>query len=154
MTPSDATDDEQKADTASAGTGIVMFGGVLIGLLLLLIVIAFVMTAYQAPRLSRLRDANVLVQLVANLVVAFYAFPAFTRTKRRAFIALGFAALILAYAAIFTVLASATLSQTSRSQAQWYYAAIHASGIVGLLLYAYGAVSLARSARVSDHKSA
>jgi hypothetical protein len=125
-----------------------MLGSVLVGLLLLLMVIAFIMTVYQAPRLSRLREADVLVQLFANLVVAFYAFPAFTRTKRRAFVALGFAALIFAYAAIFSVLASAALSQTSRSQAQWYYAAIHASDIVGLLLYAYGAVSLARSARV------
>ncbi len=154
MTPSDATYDAQKADTSSAGTGIVMLGSVLIGLLLLLIVVAFIMTVYQAPRLSRLRDADVLVQLFANLVVAFYAFPAFTRTKRRAFVALGFAALMFAYAAIFTVLASAALSQTSRSQAQWYYATIHASGIVGLLLYAYGAVSLARSASASDRRSA
>jgi len=101
MTPSGATYDAQKADTSSAATGIVMLGSVLIGLLLLLIVVAFIMTVYQAPRLSRLRDADVLVQLFANLVVAFYAFPAFTRTKRRAFVALGFAALIFAYARDF-----------------------------------------------------
>ena len=131
-----------------------MLGSVLIGLLLVSMIIAFIMTVYQAPRLSRLRDAEVLVQLFANLVVAFYAFPAFTRTKRRAFVALGFAALIFAYGAIFSVLVPAALSQTSRSQAQWYYAAVRASGIVGLLLYAWGAVSLARSATAPDRKSA
>jgi hypothetical protein len=154
MMPSDPTYDEQKADTSSVGTGIVMLGSVLIGLLLLTMVVAFIMTVYQAPHLGRLRDANVLVQIFANLVVAFYAFPAFTRTKRRAFLALGFAALIFAYAAIFNVLASVALAQTSRSQAQWYYATIHASNIVALLLYAYGIVSLARSTKTSDHKSA
>ena len=52
-----------------------MLGIVLIGVLLLTMVVAFVMTVYQAPHLSRLRDANVLVQLFANLAVAFYAFP-------------------------------------------------------------------------------
>jgi O-antigen/teichoic acid export membrane protein len=146
--------DEQKADTSSVGTGIVMLGSVLIGLLLLTMVLAFIMTVYQAPHLSRLRDANVLVQIFANLVVAFYAFPAFTRTIRRAFLALGFAVLIFAYAAIFIVLTSAALTQTSRSQAQSYYAAIYASNIVALLLYAYGIVSLERTAKTSDHRSA
>ena len=131
-----------------------MLGSVLIGLLLLTMVIAFIMTVYQAPHLSRLRDAGVLVQLFANLVVAFYAFPAFTRTKKRAFLALGFAALIFAYAAIFIVLAAAALTQTSRSQAQSYYAAIYVSDIIALLLYTYGIVSLARSTKTSDHRSA
>jgi hypothetical protein len=154
MTPSGPTYDEQKADTSSVGTGIVMLGSVLIGLLLLAMVVAFIMTVYQAPHLGRLRDANVLVQLFANLVVAFYAFPAFTRTKRRAFLALGFAALIFAYAAIFNVLASAVLTQTSRLQTQSYYAAIYVSNIIALLLYAYGIVSLARSTKTSDHRSA
>ena len=145
--------DEQKADTSSVGTGIVVLGSVLIGLLLLKCVVAFIMTVYQAPHLSRLRDANVLVQLFENLVAAFYAFPTFTRTKRRAFLALCFAALIFAYVAIFNVLVSAALAQISRSQAQWYYAAIYASNIVALLLYAYGIVSLARSTKTSDHRS-
>ena len=131
-----------------------MLGSVLIGLLLLTMVIAFIMTVYQAPHLSRLRDAGVLVQLFANLVVAFYAFPAFTRTKKRAFLALGFAALIFAYAVIFIVLAAAALTQTSRSQAQSYYAAIYVSDIIALLLYTYGIVSLARSTKTSDHRSA
>ena len=97
MTPSGPTYDEQKADTSSVGTGIVMLGSVLIGLLLLTMVVAFIMTVYQAPHLSRLRDANVLVQLFANLVVAFYAFPAFTRTKRRAFLLIALVASGLAF---------------------------------------------------------
>ena len=117
---------------------------------LLSIVVAFVMTVYQFPRLSRLRDADVLVQLLTNLVVACYAFPAFKRTKKREFLALGFAALLLAYGALFPVLALAAISPGSRSQIRWYYAAIHTPTIVGFVLYAYGAVSLARSARRSD----
>jgi hypothetical protein len=151
MTPEQVTSDVQNGNGSSAGTAIVILGSVLIALLLLLVVVAFGMTVYQSPHLSRFRDADVLVQLFANLVVAFYAFPAFKRTKKRAFLALGFAALIFAYAALFPVLALASLAPGSRSQMQWYYAAIHASGIVGLFLYAYGAVSLARSARASDH---
>jgi hypothetical protein len=149
MTPAHAASDVQNGNGQSAGGGIVALGIVLIALLLLLVVVAFVMTVYQAPRLSRFRDADLLVQLFANLVVACYAFPAFKRTRKRAFLALGFAALIFAYGALFPVLALAALSPGSRSQIQWYYAAIHASAIVGLVLYAYGAVSLARAAKSS-----
>ena len=154
MTPAQITSDVQNGNGSSAAPAIVILGSALIALLLLLVVVAFGMTVYQFPNLSRFRDANLLVQLFANLVVAFYAFPAFKRTKRRAFLALGFAALIFAYAALFPVLAWASLSPGSRSQMQWYYAATHASGIVGLFLYAYGAVSLARSARTADHGQA
>ena len=150
MTPADAASDVQKGNSPSAGTAIVILGIVLIALLLLSIVGAFVMTVYHFPRLNRLRDADLLVQLFTNLVVACYAFPAFNRTKKRQFLALGFAALLLAYGALFPVLALAAISPSSRSQIQWYYAAIHAPTIVGFVLYVYGAVSLARSARRSD----
>ena len=150
MTPVDAASDVQKGNSPSAGTVIVVLGIVLIALLLLSIIVAFVMTVYRFPRLSRLRDADLLVQLFTNLVVACYAFPAFKRTKKREFLALGFAALLLAYGALFPVLALAAISPGSRSQIQWYYAVIHAPTIVGFVLYAYGAVSLARSAKRSD----
>ena len=150
MTPADAASDVQQGNSPSAGTAIVILGIVLIALLLLSIVVAFVMTVYQFPRLSRLRDADLLVQLFTNLVVACYAFPAFKRTKKREFLALGFAALLFANGALFPVLALAAISPGSRSQIQWYYAAIHAPTVVGFVLYAYGAVSLARSARRSD----
>ena len=149
MTPSHAASDVQNRNSPSAATLIVTLGIVLIALLLLTVVVAFVMTVYQAPRLSRLRDADVLVQLFANLVVACYAFPAFKRTKKREFLAVGFAALIFAYGALFPVLALAALSPGSRSQIQWYYASIHTSSIIGLVLYAYGIVSLARAAKSS-----
>ena len=125
----------------------------LIALLLVLVVVAFVMTVYQFPRLSRFRDAELLIQLFANLVVACYAFPAFKRTSKRAFLALGFAALIFAYGALFPVIALAALSPGSRLEMQWYNTALHASAIVGLVLYAYGAVSLARSAKPSHPTS-
>lgn len=127
-----------------------MLGIVLIALLLLMVVVAFVMTVYQFPQLGRFRDAELLTQLFANLVVACYTFPAFKRTRKREFLALGFAAVIFAYGALFPVLVSAALSPGSRLQIQWYYAATHASAIVGLVLYAYGAVTLARSAKGSD----
>ena len=122
----------------------------LIALLLLSIVVAFVMIVYQFPRLSRLRDADLLVQLCTNFGVACYAFPAFQRTNKRGFLALGFGALLLAYGALFPVLALAGISPGSRSQIPWYYTVIHAPTIVGFVLYAYGAVSLARSAKRSD----
>jgi hypothetical protein len=153
MTPAHAASDVQKGNSPSAGTAIVMLGIVLIALLLLTVVFAFVMTIYQFPRVGRFREAELLAQLFANLVVACYAFPAFKRTRKREFLALGFAALIFAYGALFPVVALAALSPGSRSQIQWYYAAIHASTIVGLVLYAYGAVSLARSAKGSDGTS-
>lgn len=153
MIPAHTASDVQKENSASPGTAIVMVGVVLIALLLLSVVVAFVMTVYQFPHISRLRDADLLVQLFANLVVACYAFPAFKRTKKREFLALGFAALIFAYAAVFPVVVLAALSPGSRSQIQWYHAAIHASAIIGLMLYAYGVGSLARSAKASHQVS-
>jgi hypothetical protein len=75
MTPAQVTSDVQNGNGSSAGSAIVILGSVLIALLLLLVVIAFGMTVYRFPYLSRFRDADLLVQLFANLVVAFYAFP-------------------------------------------------------------------------------
>src|SRR6266853_1357108 len=97
MTPMDAAPDVQTENGSSAGTAIMILGIGLIALLLVSVVVAFVMTVYQFPRLSRFRDAELLIQLFANLVVACYAFPAFKRTSKRAFLALGFAALVFAY---------------------------------------------------------
>ena len=151
--PSHAASDMQKGNSPFAGTAIVILGFVVIALLLLTVVVAFVMTVYQFPRLARLREAELLAQLFANLVVACYAFSAFKRTKNREFLALGFAALIFAYGALFPVVASAAFSPGSRSRMEWYYAALHCSTIVGLLLYAHGIVVLARSAKASHGTS-
>jgi hypothetical protein len=153
MMPSHAASDVQKGNSPSAGTAIVILGIVVIALLLLTVVVAFVMTVYQFPRLGRLRDAELLAQLFSNLVVACYAFPAFKRTKKREFLALGFAALIFAYGALFSVVALAAFSPGSRSRMQWYYAALHGSSIVGLGLYTYGIVMLARPAKASHGTS-
>jgi len=102
MTPTDTASDAQTGNGSTAGTAITILGIGLISLLLVSVVVAFVMTLYQFPRLNRFRDAELLIQLFANLVVASYAFPAFKRTGKRAFLALGFAALIFAYGAVIS----------------------------------------------------
>jgi hypothetical protein len=71
------------------------------------------------------------------------------RTKKRAFLAIAFAALSFAYGALFTILVGRSVAATfhiSVAQAQWYYAAQYAVGIVGLILYCYGITSLAKNA--------
>jgi len=148
--PTDSQDPPRGVSAISAAVGC---GTVIIGGLLLLLVVAFVYTLFRYPSLGRLRDAEELVALFANLAVAFYAFPAFTRTKNRAFLALACAALSFAYTMLFTILLSgspaATAGHTSRTQIQWYTATWHVTEIVGLILYAYAGVSLARSAGAS-----
>src|SRR5437870_12526076 len=101
MTPADAASDVQQGNSPSAGTAIVIMDIVLIALLLLSIVVALVMTVYQFPRLSRLRDADLLVQLFTNLVVACYAVAAFEGNKKGEFLALGLSGLLVATGALY-----------------------------------------------------
>jgi hypothetical protein len=143
--------------TASSLTLGVGCATIVMALLLFSLVVAFVSVLFRYPSLGRLRDAEELIALFANLAVVFYAFPAFTRTKKRAFLAMAFAGLSFAYTALFTLLLSAgppaTATHDSRAQIQWYYATWHVVEIVGLILYAYAGVSLARSAASSDPKA-
>ena len=112
----------------------------------------FVASAFHSPLVSTLRGLEWFATLFANLVVAFCCFPAFTRTKNRAFLFISFAALSFAYGALFSLLlgagAPAARWRISHLQAQWYYATRYATGIIGLILYAYGIASLARRAQV------
>jgi hypothetical protein len=120
-----------------------------LGVLLILLVVGFCHTVFRWPALARLRDAEQLATLFANLAVTCYAFPAYTRTKRRPFLALAFAALTFAYTELFSMVLSshATLAwRTTHAEAQWYFASRHITGILGLSLYAYACISLARSA--------
>ena len=135
----------QTASPLTLGVGC---GTFVAGALLLLVIAAFVYAVFRSPTLGRLRDADQLVALFANLVVVFFAFPAFSRTKKRPFLALAFAALAFAYGGLFTLLLGGAPSSgspyPSRSQLQWYYASRHVVNILGMLLYAYGIISLAR----------
>jgi len=121
---------------------------------MLLLVATFIYTAVHASLLGTFRDGERLAELFANLFVAFYAFPAFTRSKDRAFLFLAFGAVCFAYGALFSLLLGvrppATAWHASRAQAQWYYATRYAADVVGLILYAWGASSLARRASRSD----
>ena len=152
---SNATEDSTDARvrgaelTALAGCGVVV-----LGVLVLTLVFTFFYTVFHAPLLGTLRDAESLTAFFANLVVVFYAFPAFIRTKDHALLCVSLAALSFAYGALFTLLLSvrppATAWHVAHVEGLWYYAARSATGIVGLVLYAYGVVSLVRRARVSD----
>jgi len=120
-----------------------------LAVLLILFVAWFCYTVFRWPALARLRDAQQLVTLFANLAVTCYAFPAYTRTKRRPFLALGFAALTFAYMVIFSMALSSHATRawrTTHSEAQWYYASQEVTAILALVLYAYACISLARSA--------
>jgi hypothetical protein len=126
--------------------------------LILLLFAGFIATAFHSPLLSTLRGIEWFTMLLANLVVVSYSFPAFTRTKDRAFLCIAFAALIFAYGALFTLLlgsgASATRWRVSHLQAHWYYTTRYVTGIIGFVLYAYGIASLARRTKqVSSQKA-
>ena len=118
----------------------------------LLLFVTFIASAFHSPLLSTLRGLEWFTTLFANLMIALCCFPAFTRTKNRAFLFIGFAALSFAYGALFSLLlgtgAPAARWRISHLQAQWYYATRYATGIIGLVLYAYGIASLARRAQV------
>jgi hypothetical protein len=150
---SNATENSTDAQPSAPLSKAVIGCGVVLILLMLPLVIGFFYTAVRSPSLGTLRDAEWLSTLLANLVVMFYAFPAYTRTKDRAFLCLAFAALSFAYGVLFTVLLGfgppANEWRVPHRQAQWYYATRHLTVIVGLVLYAYGIVSLARRVGVS-----
>lgn len=150
---SNATENSTDAQPSAPLSKTVIGCGAVLILLMLPFVIGFFYTAFRSPSFGTLRDAEWLSALLANLVVTFYAFPAFTRTKDRAFLCLAFAALSFAYGALFTLLLGvgppANEWRVPHRQAQWYYASRHITGIVGLFLYAYGVISLARRVGVS-----
>jgi hypothetical protein len=123
----------------------------LLALFVLLLVGTFIYSAFSASLLGTLRDATRLAEFLGNLLVVFYAFPAFMRTKDRAFLCLAAAALSFAYLGLFSILFSVGPPTTtdwhmSHSEAHWYYVTRYAIDLVGLILYAYGIISLARRA--------
>jgi hypothetical protein len=121
--------------------------------LILLLFTGFIASAFHAPLFNTLRGIEWFTSLFANMVVVFYSFPAYTRTKNRAFLCLALAALSFAYGALFTLVLGvrppATAWHVSHLQGQWYYATRYVTGTVGVILYAYGVASLARRGRGS-----
>jgi hypothetical protein len=152
---SPATDSEDLADTAAVDgslTALAWLCGLLLAAILLLLVGAFVYSAFYASLLSTLRDGARLATFLGNLLVVFYAFPAFIRTKDRAFLCIAAAALAFGYGGLFSILftigpPATTAWHMSHSEAHWYYVARYTIDIVGLVLYTYGIVSLSRRAK-------
>ena len=83
-----------------------------------------------------------LVQVAANVAVAFYVFPMWRQRRLRFFPILGFSALI----GIFTTVTNWTWARQPMSQADyyWFWCAVQVLGIADLVLYAVGVVLMVR----------
>lgn len=142
---------EEVGESAKPSVFPLAFAVIVVAGLILLLFASFIAGAFHSPLLTTLRGMEWFTMFFVNLVVVFYSFPAFARTKDRAFLCIAFAALSFAYGALFTLLlgvrAPATAWHISRLQARWYYAIRYITGIVGLVLYGYGIISLARRAK-------
>lgn len=139
---------EDSPDTRVELTALVGCGAVVLAVLVLTLVFAFFYSMYRAPVVTTLYEAEALTSFFANLFVVFYAFPAFRRTKNRAVLCIAFAALMFAYGALFTLLLGirppATAWHVGGVEVRWYYATRYTTSIIGLVLYAYGLISLLR----------
>jgi hypothetical protein len=131
--------------------GILVCAVLLLTALLLLLLISSILDVWRAPLLRVLHVAEYWAALIANSIVIFYAFPTFKRTRNRAFLYLGLAALSSAYGVIFTLLFGIgppfSAAHWSRSDLHFYYAIRYIVYIVGVGLYARGIMLLARDAR-------
>jgi hypothetical protein len=154
MSVSSTTEPQSGADVpAPVGllTALAWFCGLLLGTFVLLLVGTFVYSAFHSSLLGSLRDADRLAVFLGNLLVVFYAFPAFIRTKDPAFFCVAAAALCFGYGGLFSILFGIGPPTTgtrhmSHLEAYWYYAGRYAISILGLVLYTYGLVTLARRA--------
>jgi hypothetical protein len=128
------------------------FCAFLLAAVVVLLVAGLVYSAFHSSLLGTLRDATPLFQFLGNLLVVFYAFPAFMRTKDRAFLCIAVAALGFGYLGLFSILFSVgppatTNWRMSHGEAHWYYTARYTIDLVGFVFYTYGIVSLARRAK-------
>jgi len=137
---------ETPRDKSPELTALVGCGVVALAVLILTLLFSFFYAVFRAPVVSTLQQAAALTSFFGNLVVAFYAFPAFRLKKDRGVLCIAIAALMFAYAALFSVLLGvrppATAWHVGRIEAQWFYATYYTTGIVGLVLYAYGICSV------------
>ena len=117
------------AEEANGGpvlTILAWFCALLLGGFLLLLVGALVFGAFHSSLLTWLRDAIRFAQFFANLLIVFFAFPAFLRTRDRAFLCLSAAALCFGYTGLFSILFGIGPPTTgphhmSGVEAHWYY---------------------------------
>jgi len=138
--------DEKKPEPGFSYT-VVGCGGAILAVLVLLLFVGYVVDAFRRPTLAIFGAAERWAYFIANLVVAFYCFPAFKATKERAFLYLAFAALAFTYGALFTLLFGQRLpSPNSRAELVFCYGLRHFAETAGLVLYAWGVVLLARRA--------
>jgi hypothetical protein len=115
--------------------------GIIVAVIIGVFVIDFVFwDVYKVAPLVTLYGIERWAIFLAQLVVLFYTFPAFKRTKRRGFLYIAIAALIFMYALVFGIIFPAT--HMARGQAQWYYVARVLGYIIGLGFYARGIMLL------------
>lgn len=152
----DANDARKEPDEEAKWTpsiGILGCAGMLLGGLILLLFVSSLIGTKDTPLLARFSAIDRWAGFFANLVVVFYVFPTFRLTKERAFLYLGFGALSFAYGALFSMLFGIRLPTTAaagsfaHAQIQFYFATRYFADIIGVALYAYGIVLLARAAQ-------
>jgi hypothetical protein len=138
--------------TFSGGCGIVIAA-----IIVLLLLGAFVITAVNSSVITTLRAGMGLATLFANVAVSLYCLVAFRATKKRPFLSIAFAALSFANSALFSLLLGvrppATAWHVTRPGIAWYYATYYVANLVGLVLYAWGVIELARAATRRPNQS-
>ena len=150
----DLNEPQEKSDEGAKWTpsmGILGCAGVLVGGLIVLLFVCSIIGTPETPLLARFSAIDRWTGFFANLIVVLYVFPTFKLTKDRAFLYLGFGALSFAYGALFSLLFGirppTTDGSLAHAQAQLYYATRYFADIIGLALYAWGVILLARTAR-------
>ena len=129
------------------------FGAVALWVLIVLLIILIVNAAFHSSLFNTLRNTERLATFLANVLVAFYAFPAFRRTKDRGFLLIGFAALMFSYGALFSLLfgmgpPAGAMRPIGHSEAQWYYSTLYLADLTGFVSYACGVLVIARGSKV------
>ncbi len=113
------------------------------GLLVVLVIVFIASAAFHMHPLTILYGSERWAGLVANLIVLFYAFPAFKRTRHRGFLFLAIAALIFMYSILFGLIFPARAM--SLGQRELFYGVKYLVYIAGLGLYARGVMLLAKN---------
>jgi hypothetical protein len=108
-----------------------------------LIAISFALSLAHMSLLVTLYASERWAAFAANLIVIFYTFPAFMRTRNRGFLYLAFAGIIFMYGILFTLLFPMRGTHWSLAQRELYYGSKYIVYIVGLGLYARGVMLLA-----------
>jgi hypothetical protein len=127
---------------------------VVVGTLVLGLVFDGLYTMYRESLISVLNLATGFATLFANVVVLFYAFATFTRTKDRCVLIIAIAALVFAYGALWGLLYSVKplngARHMSHVETTVLFATRYSTHIIGLVLYTYGVTALIRRGRTND----